>query len=373
VGQHVRLPRPGVALHINAFNFPAWGTFEKIAVALLAGVPVVSKPASSTALLAWRMVQIVVEAGILPPGALSFVAGAPGDLLDHLGPQDMIAFTGSADTAARLRGIPAVREWGARLNVEADSLNAAVLGPDVSPGSEMWHLALRNIARDMTQKTGQKCTAVRRIFAPEDLADELREALCEELGRVVVGNPADDGVGMGPVATANQLRDGRAGIELLAGEGRVVTGGAGAIAERGYFIAPTLIEIADGASASRVHQHEVFGPCASLIRYDGGAARAAELVARGQGCLVSSVYADDRDWLTEFLFAAAPWNGRVVVGSEKVADQVLPPGMVLPNQVHGGPGRAGGGEELGGLRGLEHYTQRVALQGDAGLLRKILE
>jgi oxepin-CoA hydrolase/3-oxo-5,6-dehydrosuberyl-CoA semialdehyde dehydrogenase len=214
---------------------------------------------------------------------------------------------------------------------------------------------------------------VRRIFAPEDLADELREALCEELGRVVVGNPADDGVGMGPVATANQLRDGRAGIELLAGEGRVVTGGAGAIAERGYFIAPTLIEIADGASASRVHQHEVFGPCASLIRYDGGAARAAELVARGQGCLVSSVYADDRDWLTEFLFAAAPWNGRVVVGSEKVADQVLPPGMVLPNQVHGGPGRAGGGEELGGLRGLEHYTQRVALQGDAGLLRKILE
>jgi 3,4-dehydroadipyl-CoA semialdehyde dehydrogenase len=378
VGQHVRMPRPGVAVHINAFNFPAWGTFEKIAVAFLAGVPVITKPATATAHLTYEMVQILVNAGILPAGSLSLLCGSAGDLLDHLGAQDGIAFTGSADTGAMLRGHAAVVERSARINIEADSLNTAILGPDVGPGSDLWHCAVRNIVKDMTQKTGQKCTAVRRVMVPEAIADDFQAALVEELARVQVGYPLDRDVGMGPVATADQLRDVRAGIQALSEEADIITGGADAVnglhvdAGKGFFVAPTLLRARDAASATKVHQLEVFGPCSTLLAYDGTAEGAGALMAKGQGMLVSSVYADDRTWVGELLPHAAAWNGRVVMASKKVADQVLPPGMVLPNQMHGGPGRAGGGEELGGLRGLDFYTNRTALQGDAGVLRKLL-
>ena len=377
VGQHVWMPRPGVAVHINAFNFPAWGTFEKIAAAVLAGMPVISKPASATALTAWRMVEILVEAQLVPAGVLGFVSGSPGDMLDHLGPQDTLAFTGSAGTAAALRAGDGVVARSARINVEADSLNAAVLGAGVSVGDVVWHTFVRNIVKDMTQKTGQKCTAIRRVMVPEGLADEVVSALSAELAGVVVGKPDADGVGMGPVATASQLRDFAAGVNLLSEEADVVVGGPGRIdgvgapAGKGFYVAPTVLRLRDTASAQHVHQHEVFGPCVTVIPYDGTAATAAALVARGQGCLVSSVYVDEADWLEAFLMAAAPWNGRVVAVSGKVADQTLPPGMVLPNQVHGGPGRAGGGEELGGRRGLDFYMNRVAIQGDKGLLRRM--
>ena len=377
VGQHVFLPRPGVAVHINAFNFPGWGAFEKIAVALLAGVPVLCKPATATALTTWRMFQLIDDARILPPGALQLLCGPAGDLLDHLGAQDLIAFTGSADTGATLRGSAAVVQRSTRLTIEADSLNSAVIAPDVELGGEVWHTALRNLRTDIVQKTGQKCTAVRRIFVPEALADALSEALVEELGRVTVGLPSLTEVGMGPVATRSQLRDVRAGIAQLRGEAELLCGGAdpvdgaGVNAGVGYFVRPTLLR-ADAAKANLVHQHEVFGPCATLIPYSGAADEAAALVARGQGSLVSSVYGSDRDWLWSMLQGAAPWNGRVVIASDKVADQVLPPGMVLPTQVHGGPGRAGGGEELGGQRGLAFYSNRVAIQGDKGELRKML-
>lgn len=378
VGQHVRLPRPGVAVHINAFNFPAWGTFEKIACALLAGMPVVSKPATATALVAYRMVEIIVEADILPTGALSFVAGSAGDLLDHLGPQDVVAFTGSADTAATLRAGAGPVQRSTRFNAEADSLNAAVLAPGTEVGGPLWHSFIRNVVKDMTQKTGQKCTAVRRIMVPESLVADVEEALGAELARVHVGVPTRADVTMGPVATASQLRDFRAGVALLTAECDIIHGGGdridgeGAPPGKGFYVRPTLLRVRDPETATTVHAHEVFGPCATIISYDGTARRAADLVAEGQGCLVSSVYADDRAWFREFLFAAAPWNGRIVAANDKVADQILPPGMVLPNQVHGGPGRAGGGEELGGLRGLDFYTNRVAIQGDLGALRKIL-
>jgi len=378
VGQHVRLPRPGVAVHINAFNFPAWGTFEKIATAILAGVPVITKPATATATLTHRMIQIIVEAGILPAGVLGFVAGPAGDLLDHLGPQDMIAFTGSAWTAAKLRSGAGVLQRSVRINVEADSLNAAVLAPDVGPGDPVWHAFVRAVVKDMTQKTGQKCTAIRRVFVPTDRIDDVVEAFSEELAGIVVGDPQRSDVSMGPVATASQLRDCREGINLLAKEAEIVVGGpapvsgVGVADGKGYFVAPTLLVARDADATSEVHRHEVFGPCATVIGYDGTAETAAAQVARGEGCLVSSVYGSDRDWLSSFLFAAASWNGRVQVCSEKVADQVFPPGMVLPNQVHGGPGRAGGGEELGGVRGMDFYTNRVAIQGDRGLLKKIL-
>jgi 3,4-dehydroadipyl-CoA semialdehyde dehydrogenase len=378
IAHHIRMPRPGAAVHINAFNFPAWGTFEKVAVSILAGMPVVTKPATATSLLAWRMSQIAVESGILPSGAYSFICGSAGDLLDHLGPHDVLAFTGSAATAGFLRSKDAFTKGSTPINIEADSLNAAVIGPKAAPGSDLWHLAVRNIVKDMTQKTGQKCTAVRRIFVPPEWSDDLCEALSEELGRFVVGDPSADGVGMGPVATAKQLRDGRAGIADLAEQTELVCGGAdpvqgvGAPEGKGYFIAPTLLRAADARAADKVHRHEVFGPCATVLHYDGTAADAAELVALGGGSLVSAVYTDDREYLGEFLLGAAPWNGRVLAVTAKVADETLPPGMVLPNCLHGGPGRAGGGEELGGARGLEFYTHRVAIQGDRGILGKVL-
>ena len=376
VGQHVRLPRPGVAVHINAFNFPACGPFEKIAVAFLAGVPVLTKPATATALVTWRAVQLLVEAGGLPPGALQLLTGGVGDLLDHLGPQDGIAFTGSAATGALLRAHPSVVQRGTRITVEADSLNAAVIGPDLQPGDPLWHAALRNLRTDIVQKTGQKCTAVRRILVPEHLIGPLADALVDELSRVVVGDPTDKATGMGPVATRSQLRDVRAGIELLAQEADVLCGGPAPVSGhnapegKGYFVAPTLLRVR--GEGDKVHQHEVFGPCAALVSYDGTGRGAAAGLARGQGMLVSSAYSDDRDFTADLITEAGPWNGRLVLASAKVADQMLPPGMVLPTQVHGGPGRAGAGEELGGLRGLDFYTHRVALQGDAGALRKIL-
>ncbi|RME26126.1 MAG: 3,4-dehydroadipyl-CoA semialdehyde dehydrogenase, partial [Deltaproteobacteria bacterium] len=353
VGQHVRLPRPGVAVHVNAFNFPAWGTFEKVAVALLAGMPVVSKPATATAALAWRMVRIVVDEVDLPAGVLSFVAGPAGDLLDHLGPQDVLAFTGSASTGATLRAGDAVVRNSVRVNIEADSLNAAVLGPDAAPDTDVWATAVRNIVTDMTQKTGQKCTAIRRILVPEDRVDALVDALKAELSAVRVGVPLADGVDMGPVATAAQLRDVRAGIERLATQAEIVTGGPqpvqgiGAPEGKGYYVAPTLLVAADPHGADAVHAHEVFGPCATILPYDGTPADAAALVARGQGSLVSSLYTDDRQWLAEMLLRSSPWNGRVLAVTRRIADSATPPGMVLPSCVHGGPGRAGGGEELG--------------------------
>ena len=378
VGQHVRMPRPGVAVHVNAFNFPAWGTFEKIATAFLAGMPVITKPATATATLTWRMIQIVVEAGILPPGALGFIAGSAGDLLELLGPQDVIAFTGSASTAATLRSGAAVLSRSVPLNVEADSLNAAVLAPDVAPNDPVWHAFVRAVVKDMTQKTGQKCTAIRRVFVPAERVEDVKAALVEELSSVTVGDPTRSDVNMGPVATAAQLRDCRAGIQELSGQAEIVLGGpepingVGVPEGKGYFLAPTLLVAADAREAAAAHRLEVFGPCATILPYDGEAAEAAALVALGEGCLVSSVYGDDREWLAAFLMSASAWNGRVQVCSGKVADQVFPPGMVLPNQLHGGPGRAGGGEELGGLRGMELYTNRVAIQGDRGLLKKIL-
>lgn len=377
VGQHVLAPRGGVAVHVNAFNFPAWGTAEKAACALLAGMPVISKPATATALVAHRMARLFAEAGALPEGAFQLVIGPVGDLFEHLDGRDVLAFTGSSDTGARLRATPNLVRASVRVNVEADSLNAAVLGADVEPGSPTWDLFVGDVARDVLQKAGQKCTAIRRVLVPEALAARAREALAERLTAVRIGDPARDDVTLGPLATAAQLRDVRAGAARLRAEADVVCGGDGAVAEpagvppgKGYFFAPVLLEARDGAAA--VHEHEVFGPVATLLRTDGSARAAAELVRRGGGGLVSSVYSDDRSFLRDFVAGAAPALGRVYVGSAKVAGQTAGPGTVLPHLVHGGPGRAGGGEELGGLRGLAFYLQRTALSGDRALLDAIL-
>jgi len=377
-GQHVLLPRRGVAVHINAFNFPAWGFAEKAACALLAGMPVITKPATATALVTERCIELIVAAGILPEGALQLIVGSTGDLLDRLGPEDVLAFTGSADTARMLRSRPNLLAANTRINVEADSLNAAVLGPDVADGSPAHGLFLRDVVREITQKTGQKCTAVRRILAPAHRIDAVQEALIGKLGSVVTGNPAAEGVSMGPLATAHQLHDAVEGIAELGRAARVVHGtgqridGAGSPAGKGFFVAPTLLRSEDARSAGAVHEREVFGPVATLLPFDGTSSDAAAIVALGGGTLVTSVYSDDSSWVGDFLAHGGGSTGRVYIGSEGAAADAPGSGAALPQTLHGGPGRAGGGEELGGLVGLKLYLQRVAVQGSRQLVDSIV-
>jgi oxepin-CoA hydrolase/3-oxo-5,6-dehydrosuberyl-CoA semialdehyde dehydrogenase len=376
-GQHIQVPRQGAAVHINAFNFPAWGLAEKAAVALLAGVPVVSKPASSSCLLAHRVTEILVEASVLPEGALQLLVGPAGDLLAHVGAQDVVAFTGSSETGSRIRALPEVIRHSVRVNVEADSLNAAVLGPDAEPDSDIYDFFLKDVLRDMTQKAGQKCTAIRRILAPSSVADRVRDDLVDRLAAVTVGNPSVESVRMGPVATAAQLADVREGVAALARDGRLVFGQAnvkavGVPEGRGFFASPALVELEPGAEGPSVHAREVFGPVATVVPYSGAAPDATAIVARGNGGLVSSVYSEDAAFSAEVALGLAPYHGRVFLGSAKIAEQSPGPGTVLPLLVHGGPGRAGGGEELGGLRGLGFYLQRVALEGNKATIERIV-
>jgi 3,4-dehydroadipyl-CoA semialdehyde dehydrogenase len=375
-GQHIQVTRHGVAIHINAFNFPAWGFAEKAAVALLAGMPVFTKPAVSTSLVAHRILEILVEKTVLPPGSLSILVGPVGDLLHHVAPQDVVAFTGSGATGSKIRALPSIIENSVRVNVEADSLNAAVLGPDVEPLSETYQLFFKDVVRDMTQKAGQKCTAIRRVLVPRAQVERVRDELVDHLKSIVVGNPAQEGVRMGPVATASQHHDVREGIKSLAKDGRLVMGeGAftpvGVPPGKGFFVPVSLVEVLPGAPAPTVHSLEVFGPVSTLVPYSGEAEDAASLVARGRGGLVSSVYSEDTAFTTEMVLGLAPYHGRLFLGSAKIAEQSPGPGTVLPQLVHGGPGRAGGGEELGGLRGLAFYMQRVALEGSRPVVEKI--
>jgi len=376
-GQHFLVPRSGVAVQINAFNFPAWGLAEKAAVALLAGMPVVSKPATSSAIVAHRIMQALVEKTVLPEGSLSFLVGEAGDLLQHVGVQDVVAFTGSGTTGAKIRSLPRIILGSVRLNIEADSLNAAVLGPDVEPDSETYSLFLKDVLRDMTQKAGQKCTAIRRILVPRTLAARLRDDLADRLKAIVVGNPAQEGVRMGPLATSAQLKDVRNGVGRLAAEGRLIVGNASTpppgVGDKGFFISPILLEVDSGAQAPSVHSHEVFGPVATIVPYSGAHTEAAEIVCLGQGALVSSLYSEDLSFTTDLAMALAPYHGRLFLGSCKIAEQSPGPGTVLPQLVHGGPGRAGGGEELGGARGLSFYLQRVALEGSRPSIERIAE
>jgi phenylacetic acid degradation protein PaaN len=381
--QHVLLPRHGVAVHINAFNFPAWGMVGKLAVSLLAGMPVLTKPATSTCLLAARMAEIIVDSALVPEGAFQILLGPVGDLLDHVGPQDVIAFTGSAATGARIRGHERVLSQNVRVNVEADSLNAVVIAPDVEPGTELFDLVVRDAVIELTQKAGQKCTATRRILVPQDRLDAFREALTERLSETAAktGTPSDPAVRMGPLSTRQQLADARSGVETLERSAERILGDpmrrsfVGATEGKGWFLEPILLLATSEAARdpqAAFHHTEVFGPVATLLPYDGSVDAAAEIVALGQGSLVSTVYSDDREWTARAVAQLSPFLGRLVLASEKVAAASLSPGCVFPVAYHGGPGRAGAGGELGGRVGLELYMQRTTLQGGGAQLARLL-
>ncbi|MDB5094982.1 MAG: phenylacetic acid degradation bifunctional protein PaaZ [Candidatus Eremiobacteraeota bacterium] len=359
-GVHLGIPLPGLAIHINAFNFPAWGLWEKAAVALLAGVPVLAKPATATALLAVEMTRAVSDAGILPPGALSLLVGSAGELLDYLRFGDAIAFTGSARTAEAIRSHPRVRAEGVRLNVEADSLNAALLGPDGLPGTPIFGAFVREVVREMTSKAGQKCTAIRRVIVPAVHVDAVVAAISEGLDAIAVGDPSDEGVGMGPLVSREQRAAVEDGIRSLSDVAAIVY--RGEKPANGAFVPPTLLRAP--ADAALVHIKEIFGPVATVVPYKD-AADAFVLARRGGGSLVVSVFSADAEFLIASAAELGSSHGRVLLVDPSIADAHTGHGIVLPSCVHGGPGRAGGGEELGGLRGLWFYHQRTAVQGSA--------
>ena len=374
---HLSVPIRGIAVHINAFNFPSWGLWEKAGVALLAGVPVFAKPATATAVLSYRMVKHVIDADILPAGALSLVCGSAREITDHVTGADAIAFTGSADTAIGLRTHPNVAASSVRMNVEADSLNTSILGPDANAGSPEFELYVREVAKEMTQKAGQKCTAIRRALVPKALIDDVAGALEARLSKVITGNPRNEDVTMGPVVSKSQQASVLEAVAKLKNEAQVITGNGDpepvdADAELGCFVAPTLLRCDDPKGAKAVHSVEAFGPVCTLLPYDG-ADDAFALAARGAGSLAASVFTGDSSFAHDAVLAIGADHGRVLVVDEAVGKGQTGHGIVMPQCVHGRPGRAGGGEELGGLRSLAFYHQRLAVQGRIDWLEGIAE
>jgi oxepin-CoA hydrolase / 3-oxo-5,6-dehydrosuberyl-CoA semialdehyde dehydrogenase len=374
VGQHVYTSRPGVAVQINAFNFPVWGMLEKLAPAFLAGLPTIVKPAPQTAYLTELLVRRVIESGILPEGTLQFLAGSPDGLLDGLGVQDCVAFTGSAHTAGILRGHPNVVHGGVRLDVEADSLNCSVLGPDVTPGDPEFDLFVASLVTEMTVKAGQKCTAIRRAIVPEPIADEVIEAVVARLAEVTVGDPAHPDVRMGALVSLVQREGVRKAVEALRGSAELVFGDpdhvalVDADAERGAFLSPLLLRAAPGAQEP--HDIEPFGPVSTVLAYRS-LDEAVELAARGRGNLAGSLVTHDPEVARTVMLGLAPWHGRLLLLDRDDAGESTGHGSPLPVLVHGGPGRAGGGEELGGVRGVLHHMQRTAVQGSPDMLTAI--
>lgn len=369
--QHVMTPVRGLALFINAFNFPSWGLWEKAAPALLSGVPVVIKPATVTAWLTHRMVADVIEAGVLPPGALSIVCGSSAGLLDALTPFDVLSFTGSADTAVALRSHPAVARDSVRVNIEADSLNVTLLTEDALPGTPAFDLYVDNLVRDMTIKSGQRCTAPRRALVPKAVMHAVAEAAAGKLAAIRVGNPRNPDTGMGALVSRAQYDSVQEGLALLKGEASVLFDGSAQplldADARSACVGATLLGVRDADAATQVHAHEVFGPVSSLIGYRD-TAHAIDIAHRGLGSLVASVYGDDPALLAHAAHALAGSHGRVHLVSSEVGKTQTGHGNVMPASIHGGPGRAGGGEELGGLRALAFYHRRTAVQGPVSAL-----
>ena len=376
-GTHILVPRGGVAVHINAFNFPVWGLLEKFAPSFLAGMPCIAKPATATSYLTEAAVRLLLSSGLVPDGALQLVIGSTGDLLDQLNGQDVVTFTGSADTAALLRVHPRIVRNSIPFNAEADSLNCAILAPECTPDTPEFDLFVKEVAREMTVKAGQKCTAIRRAIVPRAQLDAVAHALRARLAKVVVGDPAVAGVTMGALASHAQLADVNErvarlrhnhGAELVCGGEGAVPLGAGT--EHGAFFAPTLLLCNDPLHNHPVHDIEAFGPVSTLMAYDG-IDEAISLAAKGQGSLVASLVTRDPKVAAHAIPQLAMLHGRLLVLDAQAATESTGHGAPLPQLKHGGPGRAGGGEELGGLRAVRHYLQRTALQGSPAMLTAV--
>ena len=375
-GTHVLVPRRGVAVHINAFNFPVWGALEKFAPSFLAGMPCIVKPATSTSYLTEAMVRVCVESGLLPEGALQLVVGSTGDLLDRVDGRDIVTFTGSADTAARLRVRPNLIANSVPFNAEADSLNCAVLADDVTPDDVEFDLFVKEVAREMTVKSGQKCTAIRRAIVPRKHLDAVAERLKARLAKVVVGDPSVDGVTMGALASHDQRRDVAERVAQLARGNTVLFGGAAGFAPRGTgtdqgaFFAPTLLLCERPDMSSAAHDVEAFGPVSTLMPYDEFD-EALALAERGRGSLVGTLVTRDPHLAAHAVGRLAALHGRILVLDRDAAAESTGHGSPLPSLKHGGPGRAGGGEELGGIRAVKHYLQRAAVEGSPTMLAAV--
>ncbi|MBO9199490.1 MULTISPECIES: phenylacetic acid degradation bifunctional protein PaaZ [Niastella] len=368
MGQHILVPKEGVAVHINAFNFPVWGMLEKIAVNLLAGVPAVVKPATITSYLTEAVVQEIIASGILPEGSLQLLCGSAGDLLDHVTAQDVITFTGSASTGLQLKSNPRILAENVPFTMEADSLNCIVLGNDVSPEMPEWDIFIKEVRREMTTKAGQKCTAIRRIFVPQNKMEDVWLALGKALSQTTIGNPENDKVRMGSLAGQSQREEVMAQVQKLLASSQIVYGSLDSVqvvdanAKKGAFMSPLLLKNEKPFDTEAVHSVEAFGPVSTIMPYTS-TDEAIALAKKGKGSLVCSIVTANNKIARDYVLGAATYHGRILVLNNECAKESTGHGSPLPLLVHGGPGRAGGGEEMGGARGVKHYMQRVALQG----------
>lgn len=376
MGHHLLVPKEGVAIHINAFNFPVWGMLEKIAVNLLAGVPAVVKPATVTSFLTEAVVREIANSGILPDGALQLLCGSAGDLLDHVQSQDVVTFTGSASTGLMLKSHPKILSESVPFNMEADSLNCIVLGKDVEPGSADWDVFIKEVRKEMTVKCGQKCTAIRRIFVPEDKMEDVQIALGKALAQTTIGNPLNEKVRMGALAGQTQRNEVKEQVQKLLASSQLIYGSLDSVevmdadAKSGAFISPLLLCNTNPFNSAAVHEVEAFGPVSTLMPYQH-IDDAVTLAKMGKGSLVCSVVTSETQIAKTFVLGAASHHGRIVVLNNACAKESTGHGSPLPLLVHGGPGRAGGGEEMGGARGVKHYMQRVAIQGTPDMITAI--
>lgn len=372
LGQHLYVPREGVACQINAFNFPVWGMLEKLGPSILAGLPVIAKPASATAWLAEKAARIIVESGVLPDGAFQFIAGSTGDLFEHLTSQDSVAFTGSLATSTALQAQPNILKNAVPFTAERDSLNCSILGPDAEPGTAEFDLFVREVAKEMCVKAGQKCTAIRRIIVPQNRMEAVTNALSKRLTGVAIGDPRLETTRMGPLASLAQRADVRAQIARLASECEIISGDLDAALEgldagRGAYLSPVLLAAKNPSAALRPHDTEAFGPVATLLAYRD-LDDAIDLARKGDGSLAGSLVTADAEVARRVVFGAGAFHGRMLVLNAECAAESTGHGSPMPHLVHGGPGRAGGGEELGGMRAVKHQMQRVAIQGSPTML-----
>lgn len=376
MGHHILVPKEGVAIHINAFNFPVWGMLEKCAVNWLAGVPAIVKPATVTSYLTEAVVKEIIASGILPAGALQLICGNVGDLLDHVTSQDVITFTGSKTTALKLKKHDRILDESVPFNMEADSLNCIVLGDDVNPSDAEWNIFIKEIRKEMTVKAGQKCTAVRRIFVPENKMEDVWKALSKSLSQTVIGNPLNDKVRMGSLAGQSQRSEVKEQVQKLLATSQLIYGSMDSVevvdadSSKGAFLSPLLLLNEKPFASAAVHEVEAFGPVSTIMPYKN-MDDAIALSKMGKGSLCSSIVTANDKIAKQYVLGAGTHHGRILVLNKDCAKESTGHGSPLPMLVHGGPGRAGGGEEMGGIRGVKHYMQRVAIQGSPTTITSI--